>query len=112
MSKNMIPKEEIFKSLQEFYKPAVHHLVSLHGVDVGGALEVQWVFAHYAGGELEVFASVFDYADTVPSISSMLPSAWIHEAELKDMFGIDVEGAKFGLLLEKDGVKAPLRKVQ
>jgi len=108
----MIPKENALKSLQEFYEPSLHHLVSLHGVDVGGQLEVQWVFALYEKGDVIVYASVFDYSDTVPSIASFVPSAWIHEAEMKDMFGIEVEGAKFGLFLEEDGVKAPLRKAQ
>ena len=85
-------------------------MTSIHGLDVGGVVEIQWVFSARDGSGMSVFASVYEYVDTVPSFRDILPSSWIHEAEIKDMFGLDVDGAEFGLFLEKDGVKAPLRK--
>jgi len=110
VSKTVVPKEAIVGIVKGFYEPHKHHLVSIHGVDIGGSIEVQWVFCEYEDENIKAFASEFAYDDTIPSFRDILPSSWIHEAELKDMFGVDVEGAKFGLFLEEDGVKAPLRR--
>lgn len=110
MSKNIVSQNEISAKVRSFFIPSMHHLVSVHGVDIGGRVEIQWVFTSRDGGKMDIFASEYGYEDKVPSFRDILPSSWIHEAEIKDMFGLDVEGADFGLFLEKDGVKAPLRK--
>jgi Ni,Fe-hydrogenase III component G len=110
MNRNEISKEELNQIVRSFFDPKRHHLVSVHGLDIGGQVEIQWVFSNRNDGAITVFASIFDYSDKVPSFRDVLPSSWIHEAEIKDMFGLDVDGAEFGLFLEKDGIKAPLRK--
>ena len=110
MNKEITPKEEVSTKIRLFFSAQKHHLVSIHGVDIGGKVEIQWLFSDRVNGELTLFASIFEYEDFVPSFRDILPSSWIHEAEIKDMFGLDVEGAEFGLFLEKDGVKAPLRR--
>lgn len=110
MNKITLAKEDLVGAIRGFFRASEHHLVSVHGLDIGGSVEIQWVFANKSDSALTVYASIYDYSDKVPSFRDILPSSWIHEAEIKDMFGLDVDGAEFGLFLEKDGVKAPLRK--
>jgi NADH:ubiquinone oxidoreductase subunit C len=83
----------------------------INGVDLGDKLELQWVFCkRYSKDEPTVFYAFFDYDESIPSIRDIIPTAWVSEAEVKDLLGANVDGAMPNLFLEPDATKTPLRK--
>ncbi len=108
--------ETSLESLQEdvraFYNPALHHFISMNGVDLGSnQMEFQWFFCDYAHPcEETVFYTIDDAGKQIPSIRNIVGSAWVAEAELVDLLGISIEGTSKGFVLEPDFQTAPLRK--
>lgn len=97
-------------TLKGFYKPAIHHFLTLNGVAIDeDKTEIQWIFSKY--GELNssmMFYTVVNQDDVIPSIVDIIPSAIISQREVVDMFGIEVEGSQKGLYLDEDSLQKPL----
>ena len=94
-----------------FYKPDQHHFITMNAVEVGDQMEYQWFFCDYGyPAEPTIFHS-FDSPDAlIPSIKEIVPSAWVAEAELVDLMGVNIEGTTGGFVLELDSEPAPQRK--
>jgi NADH:ubiquinone oxidoreductase subunit C len=104
--------ETVKKDIAAFYKIDEHHYISMNGVDVGNdEIEYQWVFCNYAFPcDITLFVAKAPADVQVPSIKEIVASAWVHEAELVDLFGINIENTPKGFVLEQDFETAPLRK--
>jgi NADH:ubiquinone oxidoreductase subunit C len=102
----------LLHDLGRFYEPKVWHFLTVNGVDLGeGAIELQWIFSKYgAKDEVVVYYALSDYDTAVPSVTSLIPSAFLGEREVVDMFGLAVEGAERGLYLDEDSRPHPLRR--
>ncbi len=102
---------ELREVIKNFYNPQEWHFITINGTDVGDGIEVKYFFAPYGKkGTVKAFSLKLGYEETLPTIRDIIPSAWIAEEELKDLLGVNVEGAKGGIFLEPDSPKAPLRK--
>lgn len=95
-----------------FYVPKEWHFLSVNGVDLGeGKIELQWIFSRYGvKDEIVIYYALSDYETPVPSLVSLIPSAFMGEREIVDMFGLSVEGAERGLYLDEDSQPHPLRR--
>ena len=104
--------EKIKEDIKNFYNPSKHHFITINAIDLGnGKVNIKWFFAKYGVMDKPIAFSVdATYNDVIPSIVDTIPSAWIAEAELADLFGLKIEGAKKGLFLEPDSPSAPLRR--
>ncbi len=103
--------KDVRMAIEKFYNFEKWHFITVNGTDLGGKVELKWFFSKY--GEKEVFkviTSEASYDDEIPSIACLIPSSWISEWELADLFDLNVEGAKKGLFLSPDSPKAPLRR--
>jgi Ni,Fe-hydrogenase III component G len=99
------------EKIKEIYDEKDYHFITINGTDNGEKIEIKYFFAKYGKEEKPIAISLeIDYDQTLPSITDIIPSAWIAEEELKDLLGVNVEGAKGGVFLEPDSPKAPLRK--
>jgi Ni,Fe-hydrogenase III component G len=106
-----VSKKTLRDEIKKLYKPDRWHFITVNGTDTGDGIEVKYFFAPYGvKGEVVALSLKIGYEETLPSIRDIIPSAWIAEEELKDLLGINVEGAKGGIFLEPDSPKAPLRK--
>jgi len=106
-----VPLRDVRRAIRDFYNPEEWHFVTVNGTDIGGKVELKWFFAKYGEEEVfKVFTAEANYDDEVPTITYIIPSAWISEWELADLLGLNVEGAKKGLFLDPDTPKAPLRR--
>jgi len=106
-----VPLRDVRKAIKEFYDPEKWHFITVNGTDLGGKVEIKWFFTKYGEKEVfKVFTAEAGYDDEVPTITYIIPSAWISEWELADLLGLNVEGAKKGLFLEPDSPQAPLRR--
>ena len=106
-----VPLRDVRRTVKEFYNENEWHFITVNAVDLGGKVELKWFFTRY--GEEEYFRVVVaqaSYDEEIPTLTYLIPSAWISEWELADLFGLNVEGAKTGLLLEPDSPRAPLRR--
>ncbi|MFW5989939.1 MAG: NADH-quinone oxidoreductase subunit C [Campylobacterales bacterium] len=111
MNKTKIDKAEIKDKIIEFYDKRVWHFSMINGLDLGDRLELQWIFCkRYSKDEPTVFYAEFEYDEVIPSIKDIIPTAWVSEAEIKDLLGANVDGAIPHLFLEADAPKTPLRK--
>jgi len=104
--------ENLKKDIAAFYKPEVHHFITMNGVDLGNdEIEYQWFFCNYAfPSEITMFTAKANADKQVPSIKNSIVSAWLPEAELVDLLGVDIEDTQKGFVLELDSETAPLRK--
>jgi ech hydrogenase subunit D len=104
--------ETLKQDVAAFYKPELHHFITMNGVDLGNdEIEYQWFFCDYTyPGAETVFVAHANANAVVPSIRSIVEPAWVAESELVDLLGIQVEGASKGFVLEQDSETAPLRK--
>ncbi len=111
MKKIKTDSENLLKDLGAFYEHKTVHFITVNGVDLGDKMEIQYLFSHYNTDE-EVICYFFtmEYDEQIPSIVSLIPSAFLGEGEVVDMFGIKIEDIPKGLLLEDDSQLAPLRK--
>jgi len=108
-----LPLDRVVDEIGKFYQFDRHHFIVMNAVDLGDSIELQWFFSDYAApGEVTMFAAKTDASHIIPSITRVVPSAWVAEAELVDLMGINIENAKKGFVVEEDFEGAPLRKKQ
>lgn len=101
----------LLNDIRGFYLPKEWHFLSVNGIDLGeGKIELQWIFSKYGvKDEVVIYYALSDYETPVPSIVTLIPSAFMGEREIVDMFGLKVEGAERGLYLDEDSSPHPLR---
>jgi Ni,Fe-hydrogenase III component G len=101
----------LLSDIGTFYEPKKWHFLSVNGIDLGeGKIELQWIFSQYGvKDEVVIYYALSDYETPVPSLASLIPSSFMGEREIVDMFGLSVEGAERGLYLDKDSLPHPLR---
>jgi len=102
--------KRVVDDIQSFYHPQKHHFLTLNGVALEkDKVEIQWVFSHYGEKDQNtIFYTLISEADTIPSITEIIPSAIISQREIVDMFGIQVENSEKGLYLDEDSLQKPL----
>lgn len=102
----------LYDDIGMFYEPEKWHFLTVNGIDLGeGKIELQWIFSRYGvKDEIVMYIAISDYDIPVPSIVSLIPSAFMGEREIVDMFGLKVEGAEKGLYLDEDSRPHPLRR--
>ncbi len=102
--------ETMVKDIKEFYDARKWQFITVNGVDLGDGMEIQYFFTKYnIKDEVVCFFLKVGYEDEVPSVVSIIPSAYLGEGEIVDMFGIKIENTPKGLLLDEDSFQAPLR---
>jgi ech hydrogenase subunit D len=101
----------LMNDIGAFYEVKKWHFLSVNGIDLGeGKIELQWIFSQYGvKDEIVIYYALSDYETPVPSIVTLIPSAFMGEREIVDMFGLKVEGAESGLYLDADSLPHPLR---
>ncbi len=104
--------EKLKDDIKNFYDPSKYHFITINAIDFGnGKVNLKYFFSKYDTMEEPIaFSLDVTYEDTIPTITDIIPSAWISEAELADLFGLKIEGAQKGLFLEPDSPPAPLRR--
>ena len=104
--------DNVVDLIKAWYDEKKYHYVTVNATDNGGNVTIDWIFSkYYDKNKLVVFkAENVAYDAKIPSIVSVVPSAWIAEWELADLFGLDVENAAKGVFIEPDAEQAPLRK--
>ncbi|HEX6913729.1 MAG TPA: NADH-quinone oxidoreductase subunit C [Chitinophagaceae bacterium] len=99
------------KDIGNFYQFDKQHFIVMNAVDLGEKLEIQWFFSDYnSTGEVTAYCAQVNPGDEIPSLKSIIPSAWVAEAELADLMDIKIEDTARGFVLEPDSEPAPLRK--
>lgn len=95
-----------------FYKFDKQQFMVMNIVDMVEKLEVQWFFADYAHPcDITCYYAIIDPNTQIPSIAEVVHGAWVAEAELVDLMGVEIENAKKGFVLEADFEgSSPLRK--
>jgi ech hydrogenase subunit D len=93
-----------------------------HGAKPGGApatepeaapapdsFEITWAFENDKDQSLETIREIVAPADAVPSISEFFGAAFLYENEMRELFGINVEGINVDLLgaLYKTATRVP-----
>jgi len=104
--------ENIVNDIKDFYNENEWNYITVNATDLGGKLQIDWLFSKYkAKNIIQIFRiPEVSYDAKIPSIVSILPSAWLSEWELGDLFGLEVENAMCGVFIAPDTPKAPLRK--
>jgi ech hydrogenase subunit D len=103
--------QNLKKDLGHFYQPELYHFIVMNAVDLGEKIELQWFFGDYAEPfEIIAFCAQITPDVEIPSITSIVPSAWVAEAELVDLIDIKIENTSKGFVLEPDFESGPLRK--
>ncbi|MCU0394481.1 MAG: NADH-quinone oxidoreductase subunit C [Chitinophagaceae bacterium] len=111
MNKIATSLDTVQEDIGRFYDPEQHHFMVMNAVDLGQQLEIQWFFSHYAPPyDTTTFFALASPDATIPSIRSIVASAWVAEAELVDLMDIRIEGSEKGFVLEPDFDSGPLRK--
>ena len=111
MKKILTTSETVKNDIRNFYKPDLHHFIVMNAVDLGEQIEVQWFFCDYAQPcGMTCFYMLVSPATEIPSICSIISSAWVAEAELVDLMDISIENTAHGFVLEPDFESGPLRK--
>ena len=105
--------DQLKADIRKFYDPESHHFMVMNAVDLGGKIELQWFFSDYhAPYEITVFSVQADPEVEIPSVTDIISSAWVAEAELVDLKDIKIENTAKGFVLEPDFESGPLRKKQ
>jgi len=104
--------DNVVDLIKSWYDESKYHYVTVNATDNGGSVTIDWIFSKtYEKNKLVVFrVENVEYSVKIPSIVSVVESAWIAEWELADLFGLDVENATKGVFIEPDAPQAPLRK--
>ena len=103
--------ENVKSDIQTFYDRYKHHFMVINAVDLGGKIEVQWFFSDYAAPfEITAFCAQVNPDVEIPTITGVIESAWVAEAELVDLMDIKIQNTKKGFVLEPDFESGPLRK--
>ncbi|MEA3353387.1 MAG: NADH-quinone oxidoreductase subunit C [Campylobacterota bacterium] len=102
--------EHIVDDIENFYNKKLYHFLTLNGVKTDeNSTEIQWIFYKYGSmDEITMFVCLVDQNDIIPSVTHLLPNAFISQMEIVDMFGIKVEGSSKGLYLDEDSEQMPL----
>ncbi len=111
MEKIEIALSEVQTKVGELYKPEEWIFNMVNALDLGDKLEIQWFFSSYS--ELNKVVCFFAYAgydENIPTITTIVPCAWVSENECRDLVGANIEGTTKGLFLEDDMDFVPLRK--
>ena len=103
--------ENVVEKIKDFYDENEWNFITVNATDLGGELQIDWLFSKYrAKNIIKIFrAQDVSYDAFIPSIVPVVPSAWLAEWELADLFGLDVENAATGVFIAPDAPKAPLR---
>ena len=97
--------------IRDFYNPVLRHFMVINAVDLGEKIEVQWFFCDYAHPSgITAFCAQIQPDIEIPSITDIVSSAWVAEAELVDLMNIKIENTAKGFVLEPDFESGPLRK--
>ena len=111
MKKIETNSNDLLKDIGAFYDYKTCHFITVNGVDLGDKMEIQYLFTRYGSHEEVVcYFLNMNYEEEIPSIVPLIPSAYMGEGEVVDMFDIKIENINKGLLLESDSEQAPLRK--
>jgi ech hydrogenase subunit D len=103
--------ENIKPGIRDFYDETLHHFIVMNAVDKVATIEVQWFFCEYAyPSKITAFCAEVTPGTEIPSISDIVVSAWVAEAELVDLMDISIENTARGFVLEPDFKSGPLRK--
>jgi ech hydrogenase subunit D len=104
--------DNVVEKIKNFYDENIWHYITVNATDLGGKLQIDWLFSKYKEKNIiQIFRiPEVGYDAKIPSIVSIIPSAWLSEWELADLFGLDVENAATGVFIAPDAPKAPLRK--
>ena len=110
MNKIKVSLDDIPKKIKTFYDKTAHSFLTLNAVAIDeNCIEVQWIFSSYKEkNDVTIFYALVNPDDTIPSITSIIPSAIISQRELVDMFGLNVQESEKGLYLDEDSIQAPL----
>lgn len=102
--------ENIVDDIEKFYDKKQYHFLTLNGMKISEEnTEIQWIFYKYGSmDEVTMFVCMVDQNDIIPSVTHLLPNAFISQMEIVDMFGIKVEGSSKGLYLDEDSEQMPL----
>ena len=113
MKRNETTIDQLKLDIRKFYDPELHHFIVMNAVDLGGKMELQWFFSDYQTPyEITVFSVQADPEVEIPSVTDIISSAWVAEAELVDLMDIKIEHTAKGFVLEPDSESGPLRKKQ
>lgn len=111
MQKIETTRECFMADIEAFYDASQWHFITINCLDTGEGFEVQYFFAKYECVD-EVVCYYFHspYEAQIPSIVPLIPSAYLGEGEMVDMFGIEIEGIQKGMFLDEDSLQTPLRR--
>jgi len=102
--------ENVVSKIKEFYQEDKWNFITINGTDIKGELQIDWLFSKYDDKNIiQIFRTIVNFEEKIPSIVPVIPSAWLAEWELGDMFGVDVENAAKNVFIAKDSIQAPLR---
>jgi len=111
MKKIETSAQTLLEELKAFYDDQAWHFITVKCVEVKDGFELQYFFAKYGIVEESVcFFMMLGYDETAPSIVPFIPSAYLGEGEMVDMFGVKIEGVSKGTFLEEDSIQTPLRR--
>jgi len=111
MKRIEISIDKVKADIRNFYKVDLHHFMVINAVDLGENIEVQWFFCDYAEPYVvTAFCVQIKPEIEIPSITDIIESAWVAEAELVDLMDIKIENTAKGFVLEPDFESGPLRK--
>ncbi|WP_457561041.1 NADH-quinone oxidoreductase subunit C [Caminibacter sp.] len=103
--------DNVKEKIKEWYDKDKYHYVTINAVDNGGNITLDWIFFDYKQDKWYVFrAENVAYETFIPSLTDVIPSSWIAEWELVDLFGLNVENTPKGLFIKDPNIVAPLRK--
>jgi len=104
--------DKVVEDIKNWYDYEKYHYVTINGVDEGGKLTIDWIFSDYnEKDKIYVFrVKEIDFDTLIPSIVDIVPSAWLAEWELRDMFDVEVENTQKGIFIKESNIIAPLRK--
>jgi Ni,Fe-hydrogenase III component G len=104
--------ENVVEKITNWYDETKYNYVTVNATDLGDNLVIDWIFSkYYDKNKLVVFrVENVDDTKTIPSLAKVIPSVWLAEWELSDLFGLNVENAAKGVFIQPDAPKAPLRK--
>lgn len=105
-----IKLDNLLTEINSFYDYKTHHFVCMNANNLGeNQLKLQWIFSLYGLlDEYYVLWAMSDFTSNIPSITHIIPSAIMSEAEIVDLFGVNIEGIKGGLYLDETSPTAPL----
>ena len=111
MKKILTSPENLKADIRQFYNETQHHFIVMNAVEMGEQMEIQWFFCDYAHpAEMTCFYMQIPPGTLIPTITGVVSSAWVAEAELSDLMNVDIENTGKGFVLEPDSEAGPLRK--